>query len=81
MNTTDHNHNHDPDDDPDDDRDNDNGQAVLPASTGGALTALEALATALANVDTSSVAGRSGLPLMTFKAREADGASSSDSGP
>ena len=64
--TDDQDHDFEPDNEPD------NGRAVVPASTGGALTSLQALATALSNVDTSSIAGRSGLPMMTFK-REGEG--------
>jgi hypothetical protein len=53
---------------------NDNEEkAVAPAPTGGALASLTALATMLNKVDTSSVAGRSGLPLMQFKSRESNG--------
>jgi hypothetical protein len=61
--------------DPDDHRDhaNDNSEkAVAPAPPKGALTSLAALQTALNRVDTMSVAGRSGLPMMQFK-REGDG--------
>jgi hypothetical protein len=49
---------------------NDNGLARAP--TGGALTALQTLETALRNVDTASVAGHSGHPMLQFK-REGDG--------
>jgi hypothetical protein len=49
------------------DPDNDNGRAVAPAPTGGALTSLQALATALSGVDTSTVSGRSGMPMLQFK--------------
>jgi hypothetical protein len=55
---------------------NDNGdhkREVAPAPSGGALASLAALATALNKVDTSSVAGRSGLPLLQFKSRENSG--------
>jgi hypothetical protein len=64
--------------DPDRDRDldrehaNDNGQAVAPTLTGGALTSLQALGATLNKVDTSSIAGRSGLPMLQFT-REGDG--------
>jgi hypothetical protein len=51
--------------------DNDNG-AIAASPAAGALTSLAALQTALNNVDTSSVAGRSGLPMLQFK-REGDG--------
>ena len=44
---------------------NDNG-AIAPAVTGGALTSLAALGTVLNSVDTASVAGRSGLPMLRF---------------
>jgi hypothetical protein len=40
--------------------------------TGGALASLEALQTALSNVDMSGIAGRSGLPMLAFK-RDGDG--------
>jgi hypothetical protein len=53
---------------------NDNGErAVTPAPAGGALASLAALAATFNKVDTSSVAGRSGLPLMQFKSRENNG--------
>jgi hypothetical protein len=71
--SNDHNH------DRDRDHANDNGEherlgsklAPTPAA-GGALTSLTALQTVLNRVDTASVAGRSGLPMMQFK-REGDG--------
>ena len=51
----------------------DNGAgAVAPAPAGGALASLTALGTVLNTVDTASVAGRSGLPMLTFK-RDGDG--------
>jgi hypothetical protein len=62
----------DHDHDPDRDRDDGESGAVPAAPTEGALTALTALGTVLNAVDTASVAGRSGLPMMTFK-REGDG--------
>jgi hypothetical protein len=53
---------------------NDNGErAVAPAPAGGALASLKALAATLNKVDTSSVAGRSGLPLLQFKSRDNNG--------
>ena len=55
-----------PNQEPDHDNDND-GRAVAHASTGGALQSLAALQAALASVDTSAVAGRSGLPMLQFK--------------
>jgi hypothetical protein len=58
----------DPKRDHDRDPDNDNGHgAIAPSPAEGALTSLAALATALNAVDTSSVAGRSGLPMLQFK--------------
>jgi hypothetical protein len=48
------------------------GGAIAPAPAGGALTALATLEAALSNVDTASVIGRSGLPMLLFK-REGDG--------
>jgi hypothetical protein len=61
----DHDHDHGPDNDNDE-------RAVASAPTGGALTSLRALEMALSGVDTSSVAGRSGLPMLQFK-REGSG--------
>src|SRR5262249_3530220 len=67
------------DHDRDRDHANDNGDCerpgskrVAPAPAGGALTSLVALQTALANVNTAAVIGRSGLPMMLFK-REGSG--------
>jgi hypothetical protein len=54
------------------DHDNDNERAIAPAPSGGALASLAALGKALGNVDTASVIGRSGLPMLSFK-REGDG--------
>jgi hypothetical protein len=62
-----------PDQDHDVDRDRDHdepkggGKAIAPASKGGQLTSLQALGTALNNLDMSSVVGRSPIPLMLFK--------------
>jgi hypothetical protein len=66
--------NYDDDHDPDHDSSGepDRGKAVTPAPAGGALDALTALGTTLNAVDTSSVSGRSGLPMMQFK-RENNG--------
>ena len=47
------------------------GKQVASAPAGGALTSLAALQTALANVNTAAIIGRTGLPLMLFKSREA----------
>jgi hypothetical protein len=64
---------HDHDNHLDHDNDNDDVQrAVAPAPTAGALAALTALTAGLNKVDTSSVIGRSGLPMMQFKC-EGDG--------
>jgi hypothetical protein len=63
---------HDQDDRDDHDNNND-GKAVAPApTTAGALTSLQALEAALRSVDTSAIAGRSGLPMLQFK-REGNG--------
>src|SRR5215475_11950095 len=69
----------DHDHDRDSDHANDNGEherpggkQVAPAPAGGALTSLAALQTALANVNTAVIIGRSGLPMMLFK-REGSG--------
>src|SRR5215510_10262960 len=71
--------NSDHDHDRDSEHANDNGEKpgskqVAPAPAGGALTSLAALQTALANVNTAAIIGRSGLPMMLFKAREGGGA-------
>ena len=65
------NHDHDPD--------NDNGKHALeervPAAAtpaGGALASLAALAATLNKVDTASVLGHSGMPMLQFK-RDGDG--------
>ena len=70
------------DDDHDRDSDhahaNDNGEherpgsKIAPAPAGGALTSLAALQTALANVNTAAIIGRTGLPMLLFK-REGSG--------
>jgi hypothetical protein len=69
----------DHDQDRDSDHANDNGEHERPggkqvasAPAGGALTSLAALQTALANVNTAAIIGRSGLPMMLFK-REGSG--------
>jgi hypothetical protein len=63
-------HDHDRDDH---DHDTDNGDnAVAPTPKGDSLTSLQALEAALRSVDTSAIAGRSGLPMLQFK-REGDG--------
>ena len=54
------------------DHDNDNGRAVAPAPSGGALTSLAALGKTLNAVDTTSVVGGAGMPMLSFK-REGDG--------
>src|SRR5262245_8833138 len=71
----------DHDHDRDRDHANDNGDRERPGSklapapaAGGALTSLAALQTALAHVNTAAIIGRSGLPMMLFKAREGSGA-------
>ena len=69
----------DHDHDRDRDHANDNGEHerlgskhVAPAPAGGAHTSLAALQTALANVNTAAIIGRTGLPMMLFK-REGSG--------
>ena len=42
-------------------------RASAPAPAGGALTSLTALGTVLNTVDTASIVGRSGMPMMQFK--------------
>jgi hypothetical protein len=59
------NHNHDNDNKPEQ-------KTVAPAPAGGALASLTGLAAVLNAVDTASVVGRSGLPLLQFK-REGSG--------
>jgi len=75
MSKSDHDH------DRDSDHANDNGDHKRPGSklapapvAGGALTSLAGLQMALANVNTAAIIGRSGLPMMLFKAREGSGA-------
>jgi hypothetical protein len=70
----------DPDYDHDRDHANDNDSnrhkpegAVAPAPTAGALASLSALGTALNRVDIAFIIGRSGRPMLQFKAREGDG--------
>lgn len=68
-----HNPNRDHRRDPDRDRGNDNvpeGRAVAPALAQGAVVSLAALATTLNKIDTASVGGRSGKPLLQFRSRE-----------
>src|SRR5262245_30836887 len=71
--------NSDHDHDRDSDHANDNGKherpgsKTAPALAGGALTSLAALQTALANVNTAAIIGRTGLPMMLFKSREGSG--------
>jgi hypothetical protein len=69
----------DHDHDRDSDHANDNGKherpggKIAPAPAGGALTSLAALQTALANVNTAAIIGRTGLPMLLFKSRENNG--------
>ena len=69
----------DHDHDRDSDHANDNGKherpggKIAPAPAGGALTSLAALQTALANVNTAAIIGRTGLPMLLFKSRENSG--------
>src|SRR3954465_7534193 len=59
--------------DPDPDPDRDPLDAVAPQPAEYSLVALTALGTTLNNVDATGVIGRSGLPMLLFKAREANG--------
>ena len=52
---------------------NDNDGAFAPASSGGAMIALASLGTMLNKVDIAGVAGRSGLMMLAFKARDNNG--------
>src|SRR4029077_4460758 len=70
MSTKEPDPDHDPDPDP---GGHDSGRAVTRAPTGGALVSLQRLEAAFRNVDTSSIAGRSGLKMLQFKSREANG--------
>jgi hypothetical protein len=54
------NHGHDPD------------NPIAPTASAGAMISLEALGAVLNTVDTATIAGRSGLPMLQFK-REGDG--------
>ena len=45
---------------------------IAPAASAGAMVSLEALGAVLNTVDTATIAGRSGLPMLQFK-REGDG--------
>ena len=65
---TKHKLNHDNDRDNDHANDNDTDRAIAPAPASGALTSLTALGATLNSVDTTSVGGRSGLPMLQFKA-------------
>jgi hypothetical protein len=72
--------NDDHDHDRDSDHANDNGEhdrpggkQVAPAPAAGALTSLAALQTALNNVNTTAIIGRTGLPMLLFKSRENNG--------
>ena len=68
-------HDHDRNRDPANDNGNHDkpgSKSVAPAPAGGALTSLAALQTALANVNTAAIIGRTGLPMMLFK-REGSG--------
>jgi hypothetical protein len=70
-NVRDHDRNSDPAND-NSDRAKPGSKQVAPAPAGGALTSLAALQTALANVNTAAIIGRTGLPMLLFK-REGSG--------
>ena len=85
MNDSSVEHDHDDDRDHDHRRNaaNDNGGAMRPPpSTGGVLAsaALTALGAVFNNVDTTSVGGRSGMPMLQFKTRRATAPGCSGSG-
>jgi hypothetical protein len=65
-------HDHDDHDDHDHDNDNHVTKAVTVTPAGGALASLSALGAVLNAVDTASVIGHSGLPMLQFK-RDGDG--------
>jgi hypothetical protein len=65
-------HDHDRDSDHANDNERPGGKQVAPAPAGGALASLAALQTALANVNTAAIIGRTGLPMLLFK-REGSG--------
>jgi hypothetical protein len=67
MATPEHDHADDPGHANDNDQHKSAGGAVAPAPAGGALASLTALGAALNTVDTASVIGRSGLPMLSFK--------------
>ena len=69
---TDHNHDPDPDRDPDPANDNGGGSRSR-SDRRRARSTLTALGTTLNTVDTASIVGRSGLPLLTFKSRDSGG--------
>jgi hypothetical protein len=61
----DHENNHD-------DTEHEPDNPIAPAASAGAMVSLEALGAVLNTVDTATIAGRSGLPMLQFK-REGDG--------
>jgi hypothetical protein len=61
----DHENNHD-------DYEHEPDNPIAPAASAGAMVSLEALGAVLNTVDTATIAGRSGLPMLQFK-REGDG--------
>jgi hypothetical protein len=58
---------HERDHDRDDEANDNAAGAITPAPAAGALTSLAALTTMLAGVDTTSVSGGSGMPMLQFK--------------
>jgi hypothetical protein len=68
-----HDHHYDHDNDNNKQQREQQGSAVTSTPAGGAMTSLAALGAELNSVDTASVKGRSGRPMMQFKARNADG--------
>jgi hypothetical protein len=72
MKDNDHDRDRDPDNGPDNGP-NDGGAVAPTPQTGSALVSLQKLAAEFNKVDTSSIAGRSGLPMLQFKSRENNG--------
>src|SRR5262249_7659372 len=73
MSSDDHNQDRDRDHANDNGKHERPGSKVAPAPTRGALTSLAALQAALAKVNTATIIGRSGKPMMLFKSRENSG--------
>src|SRR5262249_22140861 len=69
-----HDHNRDSDHANDNgDHERPGGKQVASAPAGGALASITALAATLANVNTATIIGRTGQPMLLFKSREGSG--------